>query len=52
MLIMVDAAGKLEGEDVGEIAEGVGAAIGGPGVEKYKIERAAIENNIPLFFNC
>jgi hypothetical protein len=49
MLITVDAAGKLEGEEVGEIAEGVGAAIGGPGVEKYKIERAAIDNNIPLY---
>jgi hypothetical protein len=48
MLITVDAAGKLEGEQVGEIAEGVGAAIGGPGVEKYKIEKAAIENNVPL----
>ena len=49
MLITVDAAGKLEGEEVGEIAEGVGAAIGGPGVEKYKIEKAAIDNNVPLF---
>ncbi|MCJ7732494.1 DUF1512 domain-containing protein [Candidatus Bathyarchaeota archaeon] len=49
MLITVDAAGKLEGEEVGEIAEGVGAAIGGPGVEKYKMEAAAISNNIPLF---
>jgi hypothetical protein len=49
MLITVDAAGKLEGEDVGEIAEGVGAAIGGPGVEKYKIEKAAMDHNIPLF---
>jgi hypothetical protein len=48
MLITVDAAGKLEGEQVGEIAEGVGAAIGGPGVEKYKIEKAAIDNNVPL----
>ncbi|TRO55674.1 DUF1512 domain-containing protein, partial [Candidatus Bathyarchaeota archaeon] len=49
MLITVDAAGKLEGEEVGEIAEGVGAAIGGPGVEKYKMEVAATSNNIPLF---
>jgi hypothetical protein len=48
MLITVDAAGKLEGEQVGDIAEGVGAAIGGPGVEKYKIEKAAMDNNVPL----
>lgn len=49
MLITVDAAGKLEGEGVGEIAEGVGAAIGGPGVEKYKMEKAAIDNNVPMY---
>jgi hypothetical protein len=49
MIITVDAAGKLEGEDVGEIAEGVGAAIGGPGVEKYKIEKAATDHNVPLY---
>jgi hypothetical protein len=49
MLITVDAAGKLEGEEVGEIAEGVGAAIGGPGVEKYKIEKAATDYNVPMF---
>ena len=49
MLITVDAAGKLEGEEVGEIAEGVGAAIGGPGVEKYKIEKSATDHDIPLY---
>jgi hypothetical protein len=49
MLITVDAAGKLEGEGVGEIAEGVGAAIGGPGVEKYKIEKAATDYEVPMF---
>jgi hypothetical protein len=49
MIITVDAAGKLEGEAVGELAEGVGAAIGGPGVEKYKIEKAATDNDIPLY---
>ena len=49
MLITVDAAGKLEGEGVGEIAEGVGAAIGGPGVEKYKIEKAATDYEVPMY---
>jgi hypothetical protein len=48
IVITVDAAGKLEGEPVGAIAEGVGAAIGGPGVEKYKIELAATEHDIPM----
>jgi len=38
LLIMIDAGLKLEGELVGEVAEGIGAAIGGPGVDAYKIE--------------
>ena len=38
MLIMIDAGLKLEGEMVGEVAEGIGSAIGGPGVDAFKIE--------------
>jgi hypothetical protein len=37
-LIMIDAGLKLEGEMVGEISEGIGSAIGGPGVDAFKIE--------------
>ncbi|MBL7169377.1 DUF1512 domain-containing protein [Candidatus Bathyarchaeota archaeon] len=48
-VIMIDAAGKLEGEPVGEIAEGFGAAIGGIGVEKYKIEEAVKARDIPMY---
>jgi hypothetical protein len=48
-IVMIDAAGKLEGEKVGSIAEGIGAAIGGVGVEKYKIEQAAKDNDIPIY---
>ncbi|HDD68821.1 MAG TPA: DUF1512 domain-containing protein, partial [Candidatus Korarchaeota archaeon] len=40
-IMMIDAAMKLEGEKTGEIAEGVGAAIGGIGVEKWEIEEVA-----------
>jgi len=47
-IIMIDAALKLEGEKPGEIAEGVGAAIGGPGVEQFKIEDAILKNKIPV----
>jgi len=47
-IITVDAALKLEGERTGEIAEGVGAAIGGPGAERYHIEEAATKHRIPL----
>ncbi len=48
-VIMVDAAGKLEGEPTGSIAEGIGAAIGGIGVEKYKIEEAVKAKGIPMY---
>ncbi len=48
MIITVDAALKLEGEDTGSIAEGSGAAIGDPGPEKIRIERAASKYGIPL----
>lgn len=47
-IIMIDAALKLEGEEPGEIAEGVGAAIGGPGIEQFKIEDATTTNKIPV----
>ena len=48
-IIMIDAALKMEGEKTGEVAEGVGAAIGGYGVEKFKIEEAAYKKGIPLY---
>ena len=48
-IVMIDAALKLEGEKTGEIAEGVGAAIGGIGVEKFQIEEVATSNKIPLY---
>ncbi|MEM1619804.1 MAG: DUF1512 domain-containing protein [Fervidicoccaceae archaeon] len=48
MIITIDAALKLEGEETGSIAEGVGAAIGDPGPEKIRIERVAAAHNIPL----
>jgi hypothetical protein len=47
-VIMIDAAGKLEGEIVGEIAEGIGAAIGGPGVDQFKIEESILKYHIPI----
>jgi len=47
-VVMIDAALKLEGEDLGEIAEGVGAAIGGPGVDQYKIEESLVKYHIPI----
>jgi len=48
MLVMIDAALKLEGEALGEVAEGVGAAIGGPGVDQFKIEEAILKYHIAV----
>jgi hypothetical protein len=48
-IIMIDAALKLEGEKTGAVAEGIGAAIGGIGVEKYQIEEVATRFSIPVY---
>lgn len=47
-VITVDAAAKLEGEKTGSIAEGVGVAMGGPGVERSYIEEIVVKKGIPL----
>ncbi|MEM3684340.1 MAG: DUF1512 domain-containing protein [Conexivisphaerales archaeon] len=49
LVITIDAALKLEGENTGEVAEGVGAAIGGPGVDRYRIEGIATKHNVPMY---
>ncbi|MFQ5999514.1 MAG: DUF1512 domain-containing protein [Candidatus Bathyarchaeia archaeon] len=47
-IVMVDAAQKLEGEKPGDVAEGVGVAIGGPGVDQFKIEESVLKYKIPV----
>ena len=47
-IITIDAALKLEGEDLGRVSEGTGAAIGDIGPEKHAIEEAATMNNIAI----
>jgi hypothetical protein len=47
-IITVDASLKLESEKTGEIAEGVGVAIGGIGVEKAIIEEIATRRKVTL----
>jgi len=49
VIIMVDAALKMEGEDSASTARGFGAAIGGIGTERFQIEEIATRNNIPIF---
>jgi hypothetical protein len=48
LIIMVDAAGKFEGERSGDTAEGAGAAIGGIGVDQFEIESVATRYKIPV----
>lgn len=49
-IITIDAASKLEGEETGTVAEGVGFAmnpqLGGP--QRYEVEEVAAEKEIPL----
>ena len=47
-VITIDAAAKFEGEKTGAVAEGVGVAMGGPGVERSFIEGIVTKGNIPL----
>ena len=47
-IITVDAGVKFEGEDSGQVIEGVGAAIGDPGPEKFKMEDSGVKYNIPI----
>jgi len=47
-IIMIDAGEKFEGEKPGEVAEGVGAIIGGPGVDQFKIEETTLKYKIPV----
>ena len=48
LVIMIDASLKLEGEDSASIAKGFGAAIGGIGTERFKIEEIATTHKIPI----
>lgn len=47
-IITVDAAAKLEGEETGSLAEGVGIMMGGIGVERSQIEDVAVKYDIPV----
>ncbi|MFP3240528.1 MAG: DUF1512 domain-containing protein [Caldivirga sp.] len=49
LMITIDAALKLEGEESGSIAEGLGVAMGGIGVEKFNIESVATKYGTPIY---
>ncbi|MHA2009174.1 MAG: DUF1512 family protein [Promethearchaeota archaeon] len=47
-IIMIDAGLKLTGDKTGSMAIGVGAAIGGIGIEKHFIEESSTGKSIPI----
>lgn len=48
-ILTIDAAGKLEGEQTGSVAEGVGVVMGPIGVvQRYEIEEIATRMRIPI----
>lgn len=47
-IIMIDAGEKYEGEEPGDVAEGLGTIIGGPGVDQFKIEETTLKYKIPV----
>lgn len=48
LIVMIDAALKMEGEESASVAHGFGAAIGGIGTERFEIEEAAASKNVPI----
>lgn len=47
-VVTVDAGLRFEGEETGTVVDGSGVLMGGPGIEKGKIEAAATEHDAPL----
>jgi len=47
-IVTIDAAVKFEGERTGSVAEGIGVAIGGIGVDRTYIENITTKKDIPL----
>ncbi len=47
-LITVDASQKLEGEETGSVAEGIGVVIGGFGVDKWIMEEEMVKENLQV----
>jgi len=47
-IITVDAAAKLEGEETGKIAEGIGVVIGGLGVDKWMVEEELLKRKLKI----
>lgn len=48
LVVTIDAALRMESEKTGDVAEGVGVAMGGPGMDRYRIEEALAQSSIPI----
>ncbi len=48
-IVTIDAMLRLESEKSGETARGLGVAIGGIGVERFRVEETATKEGIPLY---
>ena len=47
-IITIDAAVKLEGEESGKVAQGIGVVIGGLGIDKWIIEEEIVKRDIDI----
>jgi hypothetical protein len=47
-IITVDAAVKLEGEETGKVARGIGVVIGGLGIDKWTIEEEIVKRDLDI----
>jgi hypothetical protein len=48
LVVTIDAALRMESEKTGDVAEGVGVAMGGPGMDRFRIEEALAESSVPV----
>jgi len=48
LVISIDAGLRLESEKTGEVSEGVGVAMGGPGMDRFRIEESLAIFHIPI----
>lgn len=47
-IITVDAAVKLEGEETGKVAQGIGVVMGGIGIDKWTIEEEILKKDLDI----
>ncbi len=48
LVVTIDAASRLESEKTGDVSTGVGVAMGGPGMDRFRIEEALAGFQVPV----